>query len=292
METHDLIDLESIFTEEEDWNTIKELPPDRSPGPDGFVAAFYQKAWQIIKNDVMAMMLKLYVEDGRGFGKLNKAHIVLISKKSDAEVVGDFRPISLTHSAAKLFAKMLANRARRRMKEIVTANQSTFICGGHLHDNFLLVRQVARKIHTRKEAGVFLKLDISRAFDSIAWPFLFEVMRTKGFGRKLMALVAILLRTASTKLVVNGVPGKRFVLAQGLRQGDPASPSCTSSLWMHSLASWPRQLKWECYDRSPGSSLIKVYLYMRMMWPFLSSLTRWIFGLSLWPSKPSATRRV
>ena len=43
--------------------------------------------------------------DGRGFGKLNRTHIVLIPKKPDVEDVWDFRPISLTHSAAKLFAK-------------------------------------------------------------------------------------------------------------------------------------------------------------------------------------------
>ena len=157
--------------------------------------------------------MKLYVQDGRGFGKLNKAHIVLIPKKPDAEMVGDFRPISLTHNAAKLFAKMLANRARRRMKDIVTANQSAFICGRHLHDNFLLVRQVARKIHARKEAGVFLKLDISRVFDSISWPFLFEVMRRKGFGQRWLAWISILLHTASTKVLVNGVPGRSFLLA-------------------------------------------------------------------------------
>ena len=97
METHDLADLELIFTEEEVWNTIKELPPDRARGPDGFIAAFYQKAWSIIKNDVMAVFLKLYAGDGRGFNKLNRAHIVLIPKKPEAEEVGDFRPISLTH---------------------------------------------------------------------------------------------------------------------------------------------------------------------------------------------------
>ena len=142
----DLQELEDIFTEEEVWNTIRELPSDRAPGPDGFIGAFYQRAWHIIKRDVMAVLMKLYVGDGRGFGKLNRAHIVLIPKKPDAEEVGDFRPISLTHSAAKLFAKMLALRARKRMKEVVAANQSAFIQGRNLHDNFLLVRQVARKI--------------------------------------------------------------------------------------------------------------------------------------------------
>lgn len=76
MEKHDLSDLESIFMEEEVWNMIRELPLDRAPGPDGFGAAFYQRAWPIIKLDVMAAIMKLYVGDGRGFSKLNKAHIV------------------------------------------------------------------------------------------------------------------------------------------------------------------------------------------------------------------------
>lgn len=128
-------------------------------------------------------MLKLYVGDGRGFGKLNKAHIVLIPKKADALEVDDYRPISLSHSFSKLFSKILANRARRRMQDIVVVNQSSFIKDRNIHDNFLLVRQVARKIHARKEKGLFLNMDISRAFDSLSWPFLFEIIRAREFSQ-------------------------------------------------------------------------------------------------------------
>ena len=49
VESVDLSDLEEIFTEEEVWAVIKELPADRAPGPDGFIGAFYHKAWNIIK---------------------------------------------------------------------------------------------------------------------------------------------------------------------------------------------------------------------------------------------------
>lgn len=172
----------------------------------------------------MAVMMKLFVGDARGFAKLNKAHIILIPKKSDAEEIGDFRPISLIHSVPKLFAKVLANRLRLQMHEIVAMNRSAFIKGRHLHDNFLLVRQVARKIHARRTPGVFLKLDISRAFDSLSWPFLFEVLRAKGFRQRWTDWIAALLHSASTKVVVNGVPGRKFMHASGLRQGDPISP--------------------------------------------------------------------
>lgn len=139
MEATDLSELEGIFTEEEVWNVIKEIPPDRAPGQDGFIGAFYRKAWFVIKHDIMAVFLKLYVGDSRGFGKLNKAHIVLIPKKADAKEVGDYRPISLPHSFSKLFTKALAMRARKWMHQIVGINQSAFIRGRSIHDNYLLV---------------------------------------------------------------------------------------------------------------------------------------------------------
>ena len=59
MEVVGLHELDAIFTEEEIWNVIKDLPADRAPGPDGFIGMFYQKAWPIIKHDIMAAIMKL-----------------------------------------------------------------------------------------------------------------------------------------------------------------------------------------------------------------------------------------
>jgi hypothetical protein len=224
LQVHDLQDLGNIFTEEEVWGVIREMQPDRAPGPDGFSGGFYQRAWPIIKRDIMAAVLKLFVGDGRGFGKLNGAIITLIPKRLEAVEVGDYRPISLVHSFAKLFSKILANRLRPKMHSLVSTNQSAFIKGRNLHDNFMLVRQLARKINSRKEVGVLLKLDISRAFDSLSWSYLFEVLRHLGFSEIWLRWVAIALRSATTRVLVNGVPGRKIYHARGLRQGDPLSP--------------------------------------------------------------------
>jgi hypothetical protein len=83
---------------------------------------------------------------------------------------------------------------------------------------------VARKINMRRQTGVLLKLDIARAFDSISWSFLFEVLRKMGFGERFLKWIALLLYTANTKVMVNGVPGDRIYHGRGLRQGDPTSP--------------------------------------------------------------------
>jgi hypothetical protein len=49
MPSFDLADLEAPFTEEEVWKTIKFLPADKAPGPDGFTGKFYLVCWPIIK---------------------------------------------------------------------------------------------------------------------------------------------------------------------------------------------------------------------------------------------------
>ena len=106
----DLSDQELIFSEEEVWAVIKEMPADCAPGPDGFFGLFYQKVWVIIKGDVMAAIHKLFLGNGRSFGRLNQALITLIRKKPDACTIADFHPFSWFHSVRKICAKLLATR--------------------------------------------------------------------------------------------------------------------------------------------------------------------------------------
>ncbi|WVZ50728.1 hypothetical protein U9M48_001955 [Paspalum notatum var. saurae] len=82
---------------------------------------------------------------------------------------------------------------------------------------------MARSLY-RKEPHVLFKLDISKAFDSVSWPFLLEVLLQLGFGRRWCNLLCLLLSTSSTKVLVNGEPGEQLINRWGLRQGDPLSP--------------------------------------------------------------------
>lgn len=83
--------------------------------------------------------------------------------------------------------------------------------------NFLFVQQMVRSFH-RKEAHILLKLDISKAFDSVSWPFL-EVLCYFRFGQRWSNLLCLILATSSTHILVNGEPGDTIMHHRGLRQG-------------------------------------------------------------------------
>jgi hypothetical protein len=170
----DLEGLNQIITEEEVWDTIKSLPADKAPGPDGFTGRFYKIAWSIIKGVFMAAINRLMQGDVSRLSLLNSAYITL-PKSAEALELKDYRPISLIHSFAKIIMKLLANRLASKLPQLVSLNQSAFVKGRCIHDNFILVQQMAKVLHRQKEARILRKLDISKAFDSVSWAFLLEV---------------------------------------------------------------------------------------------------------------------
>jgi hypothetical protein len=137
------------------------LPARKAPGPDGFTAEFLRACWGIIKTDIVQTFDQLYALRGRGFHKLNQALLTLLPKKPDASMMSEYRPISLIHLVAKLFAKTLSLRLTPKLDTLVSKNQNAFISGRSLHDNFVLVRQSARLLHQLREPRVLLKLDLA-----------------------------------------------------------------------------------------------------------------------------------
>lgn len=219
----DLHELDSPITENEVWDVVKNLPPDKAPSPDGFTGRFYKSCWGSIKDDVMAAIGAVHSGDSRALQALDSALLVLIPKQEEAINIGDYRPISLIHSFAKLVTKILANRLAPKLQTMVATNQSTFIRGRSIHDNFSLVQHMARYLHNRKEPRLLVKLDITKAFDSVSWSFLLELLHHLGFGDRWCNLICNLLSTSTTRILLNGQPGDTLHHRRGLRQGEPLS---------------------------------------------------------------------
>lgn len=147
LQQHDLSVLDEPFSEEV-WNTVKNMPQDQAPGPDGFTGRFYKTCWHIIKDHIMLALAAIQQGQVARFRLLNTAYITLLPKKPDALLVKYFRPISLIHSLAKLMTKIMANRLAPLLPNLIPSNQSAFVRGRSIHDNFLFGQQMVKALHS------------------------------------------------------------------------------------------------------------------------------------------------
>jgi hypothetical protein len=71
---------------------------------------------------------------------------------------------------------------------------------------------------------IILKIDFEKAFDKVEYSAILAMLQAKGFGPKWISLVKSFLYSASTSVLLNGVPGKKITCKRGVRQGDSLSP--------------------------------------------------------------------
>jgi hypothetical protein len=199
----------------------KKIPLDKAPGLDGLTCQFYKSCWPIIKHKIVRAISAVWSRKMLGFSALNTAYITLFPKREDAGQPKEFRPISLVHSFTKLLTKLMANHLIGRLNQIVSPNQSAFIKERFIQDNFMLVHQMMRYLHQQKQPQILLKLDISKAFSSVNWPFMLEVLHHMGFRQIWRDIINGQLYSSTTQVLLNGIPGTRIFHRCGLRQGDP-----------------------------------------------------------------------
>jgi hypothetical protein len=110
------------------------------------------------------------------------------------------------------------------MNQLVSSNQSAFIKTRVIHDNFMYVRNLARRLHRSNTLALLFKLDITKAFDSVCWDYLLDLLHRRGFPTIWRNWLAAIWSSSTSKVLVNGTPGKAIQHGHGLRQGDPLSP--------------------------------------------------------------------
>ena len=130
-------ELTKEFTTEEVKAALKQMHPTKAPGLDGMSAIFYQKYWDIVSVDVTNMVLNV-LNSNASLSDINNTYIKLVPKVKMPNRMKDFRPISLSNVAYKLVLKVLANRLKTVLPQIISENQSAFLSERLITDNVLI----------------------------------------------------------------------------------------------------------------------------------------------------------
>ena len=155
---------------------------------------------------------------------LNATFITLIPKKNEAIEVKDFRPISLVGGVYKIIAKVLANRLRIVMEDIISTSHNAFVRNRQILDAVLIANEC---LDSRLKTGLswlLCKLDVEKAFDYVNWGFLMQLLEKDGFSAKWWQWIFFCISTVRFSIMINGSPCEFFKSSKELRQGDPLSP--------------------------------------------------------------------
>nr|GEW42763.1 RNA-directed DNA polymerase, eukaryota, reverse transcriptase zinc-binding domain protein [Tanacetum cinerariifolium] len=114
----------------------------------------------------------------------NSSIITLIPKVANANMVKDFRPISLIGSVYKIVAKILANRLVLMLGDLVSDTQSAFLKERQIFDGPFILNEVIRWCKKKKKQSMIFKVDFEKAYDSVRWDFVDAILKKFGSGDK------------------------------------------------------------------------------------------------------------
>jgi hypothetical protein len=219
----DLSALAEPFQQAEIDGIIQKMPPDKTPGPDGFNGHFLKKCWHLVKDD----FYRLCVDFFAGCGNLeciNDSFIALVPKKINPEGVNDYRPISLLNCSIKVLTKLLADRLQCKILQLVHKNQYGFIKSRSIQDCLAWCFEYIHQCKQSRREAIILKLDFEKAFDTVEHTAIIQVLQHMSFPDRWISWVKAILSSGTSSVILNGVAGRKFKCKRGVRQGDPLSP--------------------------------------------------------------------
>ena len=168
--------------------------------------------------------LPLFHETGSIPKGCNASFIALVPKVRDSSKLEQYRPISLVGALYKIISKVLASTMKKVLPFLIDECQSAFVKGIRILDSVLMAIEVVKDLRRNGRRGLCLKVDFEKAYDSVRWAFLYDMLSRMGFHNLWIAWIKGCLEFAIVVVLVNGSPTDEFKPSRGLRQGDPLAP--------------------------------------------------------------------
>ncbi|KAK9932944.1 hypothetical protein M0R45_020163 [Rubus argutus] len=139
--------FQQIFTSgSPDGIALFQMNPSKAPGPDGMSPFFFQKYWDLVGTDIGNAVIHFLTTKSMPHD-LNFTHVVLIPKIKEPQDMSHLCPIVLCNVIYKIASKVLANRLKVFLPQIIAPEHSAFVPDRLISDNTLVTSELAHYMH-------------------------------------------------------------------------------------------------------------------------------------------------
>ncbi|KAL0300287.1 UNVERIFIED_CONTAM: hypothetical protein Sangu_3129900 [Sesamum angustifolium] len=148
--------------------------------------------------DTISPTLLVNFRNGKLLKQVNATILALIPKVQLPSTVSDYRPISCCTVIYKTIAKIIVKRMQLVLHLLIDYSQNAFVPGRNISDNILLAQELlAGYNQARLPPRSTIKVDIQKAYDSVEWDFLIEVLKLFNFPACFIGWIEQCVTTAS-----------------------------------------------------------------------------------------------
>ena len=136
----------------------------------------------------------------------------------------NWRPITLLNVVYKIASGCIAERIKSTLSKLISTDQTGFISGRYIGKNTRLIYDIMNYTEVETIPGLLLIIDFEKAFDSISWQFVFQVLKHFNFSESLIRWISVFYKNISSAVIQSGFLSEFFAVQRGCRQVDPLSP--------------------------------------------------------------------
>ena len=158
------------------------------------------------------------------FPSLKQNSSIYLSDKGDLGLAKNYRGITLTSIAAKIYNALLRNRIEPKIDNILRKNQNGFRRNRSTTSQILTIRRILEGVRAKNLQATLIFVDFTKAFDSIHRGKMEQILLAYGIPKETVAAITILYRNTKVKVRSPDGDTEYFDIVAGVLQGDTLAP--------------------------------------------------------------------
>ena len=208
------------FSQDEIDKALNVMKPGKAPGLDGLTLDL----WKLPKVRKVLRSFCIQTFEGQRPDEWGVSGIVPVPKKGNLSICDNYRGISLTQVAAKIYNRMILNRIRPVIDKLLRSGQNGFRQSRSTAAHILALRRIAEEVLNHKKEAVMVFIDFKKAFDSIDRNKMFQILLAYGIPPQIVEAIKVMYLNTSALVMTPEGNTDIFSIDTGVLQGDPLAP--------------------------------------------------------------------